>query len=96
MVKVAEELGFRLIRQRGSSHAIYMRKTDKRRTTIPIHGKKSLKRKTIKSICKDLEISINELRNLLKKVNFLPAYLVNNRELIFRKAAHLGDISLFL
>ncbi len=67
MVKVAEELGFRLIRQRGSSHAIYMRKTDKRRTTIPIHGKKSLKRKTIKSICKDLEISINELRNFLKK-----------------------------
>ena len=41
MVKAAEELGFRLIRQRGSSHAIYIRKTDKKRTTIPIHGKKS-------------------------------------------------------
>ena len=50
MVKIAEKIGFTFIRQSGSSHAIYMRDSDKKRTTIPIHGKKSLKSKTIKSI----------------------------------------------
>lgn len=64
-VKVIEKLGFELIRQSGSSHAIYRRSNDGRRTTIPIHGNKSLKRKTIKSICKDVEISIDQLKDLL-------------------------------
>ncbi len=66
MVKIAEKIGFTFIRQSGSSHAIYMRDSDKKRTTIPIHGKKSLKRKTIKSICNDLGITIDELLELLK------------------------------
>ena len=65
IVKLVEKLGFRFIRQSGTSHAIYFRKADRRRTTIPIHGKKSIKRKTIKSICRDIEITINELRDLL-------------------------------
>jgi len=65
IVKVVEKLGFRFIRQSGTSHAIYFRETDRRRTTIPIHGKKSIKRKTIKSICRDIEITLNELRDLL-------------------------------
>jgi predicted RNA binding protein YcfA (HicA-like mRNA interferase family) len=65
IVKVVEKLGFIFIRQSGTSHAIYFRKADRRRTTIPIHGKKSIKRKTIKSICRDIEITINELRDLL-------------------------------
>ena len=66
MTKVVEKLGFEFIRQSGSSHAVYRRAMDGRRTTIPIHGKKSLKRKTIKSICKDVGISIEEFRDLLK------------------------------
>lgn len=66
LVKVAEKSGFKFVRQSGSSHAIYMREIDKKRTTIPIHGKKSLKRKTIKSICNDLGITIDELIELLK------------------------------
>lgn len=66
LVKVVEKAGFKFVRQSGSSHAIYMRETDKKRTTIPIHGKKSLKRKTIKSICNDLGITIDELIDLLK------------------------------
>jgi predicted RNA binding protein YcfA (HicA-like mRNA interferase family) len=52
LVKIAENAGFKFIRQTGSSHAIYMREIDKRRTTIPMHGKKSLKRKTICVACK--------------------------------------------
>ncbi len=66
IIKVIEKLGFELIRQTGISHAVYRRSDDGRRTTIPIHGKKSLKRKTIKSICKDIGISIDELNELLK------------------------------
>ncbi len=66
IVKVAQKLGFVLVKHCGSSHAIYSRKSDNRKTTIPIHGKKSIKRKTIKSICRDLEITIDELRNLIK------------------------------
>ena len=68
MVKVALKLGFVFKRQTGSSHAIYYRKSDKHRTTIPIHGKESLKRKTVKSICRDLEISVNELNDLIKEI----------------------------
>lgn len=66
LVKIAEKIGFKFIRQTGSSHAIYMRESDKKRTTIPIHGKKSLKRKTIKSICNDLGLTIDELIELVK------------------------------
>ncbi len=65
IVKVIEQLGFEFIRQSGSSHAIYYRVSDKRRTTIPVHGNKSLKRKTIRSICKDVDISLEELKKLL-------------------------------
>jgi predicted RNA binding protein YcfA (HicA-like mRNA interferase family) len=66
IIKIIEKLGFTFVRQTGSSHAIYRRVSDGRRTTVPIHGKKSLNRKTIKSICKDVGISIEELRDLLK------------------------------
>ena len=65
IVRVVVDLGFRFIRQSGTSHAIYFRESDNRRTTIPIHGKKSLKRKTIKAICRDVDITITELRELL-------------------------------
>jgi len=65
IIKIIVKLGFEFIRQSGSSHAIYRRDHDGRRTTIPTHGKKSLKRKTIKSICKDVGITIEELKDLL-------------------------------
>ncbi|MBN1184057.1 MAG: type II toxin-antitoxin system HicA family toxin [Bacteroidales bacterium] len=65
MIKIAESLGFVFVRQSGTSHAIYKRAKDNRPTTIPKHGKKSLKRKTIKAICKDLGITIDELKTML-------------------------------
>jgi predicted RNA binding protein YcfA (HicA-like mRNA interferase family) len=65
IIKIIEKLGFVLIRQSGTSHAVYRRASDGRRTTIPVHGKKSLKRRTIKAICKDLGISIEQLKELL-------------------------------
>ncbi len=65
IIKVVEQLGFEFVRQSGSSHAIYRRTSDNKRTTIPIHGKKSLKRKTIKSICKDIGITLEKMKDLL-------------------------------
>ncbi len=65
IIKIVEKLGFRFVRQSGSSHAIYRREGDGSRTTIPVHGKNSLKRKTIKSICKDIGITLEELKGLL-------------------------------
>lgn len=65
IIKIVEKLGFEFIRQSGSSHAIYRRLSDGRRTTIPIHGKKSLKRRTLKSICKDVGTNIEELKELI-------------------------------
>ena len=64
MIKIAESLGFVFIRQCGTSHAIYKRVKDNKRTTIPKHGKKSLKRKTIKAICRDLDLTMEELKDL--------------------------------
>ena len=65
MIKIIEKFGFEFIRQSGTSHAVYRRASDGRRTTIPVHGKKSLKRRTIKSICKDVGINIEHLKELL-------------------------------
>ena len=65
MIKVLERLGFAFIRQSGTSHAIYRRAKDNKRTVVPIHGHKSLKRRTIKSICKDLGINLEDLKAML-------------------------------
>jgi len=66
IIKVIEKLGFEFIRQGGSSHAIYRRASDGHRTTIPTHGKPSIKRKTIKPIYQDVGITIEELKTLLQ------------------------------
>lgn len=44
ITKIIKKLDIEFVRQSGTSHAIYRRNTDGLRTTIPIHGKKSLKR----------------------------------------------------
>jgi predicted RNA binding protein YcfA (HicA-like mRNA interferase family) len=68
IIKVLTKIGFKFSRQSGTSHAIYRRESDGSRTTVPTHGKKSLKIKTIKSICKDAKITVEELRKLLEQI----------------------------
>lgn len=63
VVSVALRLGFEFKRQKGS-HAIYVRKSDKRRVVIPIHTG-PLKPGTLHGILKELELSserFNEMR----------------------------------
>lgn len=65
VIRVAGKLGFEYSRQAGSSHAIYKRKSDKRRVVIPIHPGKEIKRKTLAAIITDLGITIDEFRELM-------------------------------
>lgn len=64
VIKVLQKIGFRFKRQSGSSHAIYYRDSDKRRTVVPVHKGKNLKRKTFKSILSDSNITVDEFNKL--------------------------------
>ena len=55
--------GFDIVRQSGS-HVIYRNKKGVR-TTVPAHGNSVLHPKTLKSILRDADISVEELRPLL-------------------------------
>lgn len=64
IVRVAKKLGFELDRQSGS-HAIYRRKSDKRRVVVSIHAGKDVKPKTLYGIIKDMGIEPEEFKKLL-------------------------------
>ena len=65
IIKVLEMIGFVFVRQSGSSHAIYKRPADNRRTVIPMHAATTLKRRTLKAILTDAGLSVEEFRKLL-------------------------------
>jgi predicted RNA binding protein YcfA (HicA-like mRNA interferase family) len=67
VIEVLEKMGFRFNRQAGSSHAIYFRDHDKKRTTVPTHSGKTVKRKTLKSILSDAGLTVEEFKALSKK-----------------------------
>jgi predicted RNA binding protein YcfA (HicA-like mRNA interferase family) len=66
VIKVLQKIGFRFKRQSGSSHAVYYREADKRRTNVPIHKGKIIKRKTFKSILSDIGLTVEEFNELKK------------------------------
>lgn len=63
MVSVLERRGYVLSRQDGS-HKIYKNEEGKR-ATVPFHASKILHPKVIKSILKDIGMSVDELRSFL-------------------------------
>jgi predicted RNA binding protein YcfA (HicA-like mRNA interferase family) len=63
IIAALEKAGFILARQSGS-HKIY-KNSDGKRVTVPYHSGKILHPKLLKSIIKDAEISIEELKKLL-------------------------------
>lgn len=63
VIKVLEHLGFSLVRQSGS-HKIY-KNSEGVRVTIPYHSGKILHPKLLKSILRDIELSIEEFKKLL-------------------------------
>ncbi|MBI2676815.1 MAG: type II toxin-antitoxin system HicA family toxin [Candidatus Yanofskybacteria bacterium] len=64
--KVAKRLGFYLVRRAKGSHEIWRRESDKRQTTIPNHGNKTIKRRTLKAILDDFGITLEGLNKILK------------------------------
>lgn len=64
IIAVLKKTGFKFKRQSGSSHAIYYRVSDGRRTVVPIHAGKIVKRKTFKSILVDSGLTIEEFIEL--------------------------------
>lgn len=67
VVKVLEKLGFVFVRQAGSSHAIYKRLSDNRRTVVPMHAQIIVKRRTLKAILADAGITVATFQRLLQE-----------------------------
>ena len=63
VIKVLEKLGFTLARQSGS-HKIY-KNNEGTRITVPYHSGKILHPKLLKSILRDIELSVEEFKKLL-------------------------------
>ncbi len=66
MEKFLLELGFQIVRQKGS-HVFY-RHTDGRITTVPFHSNKDLARPLIRQILNEIKITVDEYNELLKKL----------------------------
>jgi len=62
-----KKVGFRFKRQSGGSHAIFFRESDGKRTNVPTHTRKIVKRKTLKSILADANLTIEEFIELKKR-----------------------------
>ena len=65
ILKVLKILSFTLKHKKGS-HFFFSHKDD-RTTVIPIHPSETLGKGVLRSILRDIEISVEELNNLLKK-----------------------------
>lgn len=66
MEKVLLHLGFRAVRQKGS-HVFY-RHPDGRATTLPNHPGRDLARPLIREILREIELTPEQLRDILQKV----------------------------
>lgn len=65
LLRVLLKAGFIKHHQEGSH--IQLRHPDGRRTTIPFHPSREIRRGTLKAIIDDLEISVEEFIKLLKR-----------------------------
>ena len=64
VARVAQRLGFELRKQTGS-HAVYVRPTDHARVVIPMHSGVAIKRKTLRGITEDLNLTVEAFSQLL-------------------------------
>jgi predicted RNA binding protein YcfA (HicA-like mRNA interferase family) len=64
VIKVLEKIGFLISRQSGS-HKIY-KSMEGKRTTVPYHAGKILHSKILKSILRDINLTIDEFKELMK------------------------------
>lgn len=67
LLKVLLKLGFYKYHQAGSH--VQVKHPDGRRTTIPYHPSVEIRRKTLKSIIDDLDMSVEEFIKMYRKKN---------------------------
>ncbi len=65
VVTVLGKLGFEFSRQAGTSHAIYRRKIDGKRTVVPVHAGRTIKRRTLAAILRDAGIDVERFKEML-------------------------------
>ena len=65
LIRVLDKLGFFKFHQVGS-HAQF-KHLDGRKTTVPIHYGRDVKKKMLRGIIDDLDVSVDEFISLLKK-----------------------------
>jgi predicted RNA binding protein YcfA (HicA-like mRNA interferase family) len=65
VVRALERAGFVLKRVTGSHHILVHPDDKTRRTTVPVHGRMSLKRGTLHGILRQAKLTEDELRALL-------------------------------
>jgi predicted RNA binding protein YcfA (HicA-like mRNA interferase family) len=63
MVRALEKAGFRVDRTRGSH--VFLKHTDGRATSVPVHSGETLGPGLLRSILRDVELSAEELLDLL-------------------------------
>ncbi len=66
MEKVLLNLGFQVIRQKGSH--VYYRHSDGRTTTLPHHAGRDLARPLIREILREIELTPDQFRDEVEKV----------------------------
>lgn len=64
MVRFLQRRGFRVVRVRGSHH--FLERGD-RRTSVPVHGNRPLKVGTLRSILRDLDLSLDAFGQALRR-----------------------------
>jgi predicted RNA binding protein YcfA (HicA-like mRNA interferase family) len=63
MIKALRKVGFEVVRVKGSHHRL--KHSNSRKTTIPVHGKQTLGPGLINKILRDVELSRDQLKELL-------------------------------
>ena len=66
MINILSHLGFKEVRQRGSHK--FFQHSDGRTTVIPMHKSEDLGRGLIRSVLKDIELSVEEYEEIRRKI----------------------------
>ena len=62
VVRILGRIGFQVVRTRGSH--VFLRHEDGRVTTVPVHSGETLGRGLLRSILRDVEMTVDELLKL--------------------------------
>jgi len=65
LIKILKKSDFKVLRQKGSH--VFLKHADKRSTIIPLHKGQDIDRGLLKKILKDINVSADEFRELMKK-----------------------------